>query len=112
MAKLKYAYPIEEVHGKLKGKFGAAIRKQANAKGNREAFSVNYGTRTSDPSADETAARTRFGAIAALVGARRKNVAQRSSDQTAFKAQSTYPTLTKYLWHICTQTYEASLEND
>jgi len=112
MAKLKYAYPIEEVHGKLKGKFGAAIRTLANAKGKREAFSVNYGTRTSAPSQAETAARTRFGAIAKLVATRRNTASQRATDQANFEAQSTYPTLTKYLWSVATASYLASQQDE
>jgi len=108
MAKLTYKYPIDEVHGKLKGTFGASIRKAANAKGDRKAFSVNYGTRSSDPSADEITNRTRFGAIGKLVGQRRKDPSKRATDQAAFKAQSTYPTLTKYLWSVCTAQYNSS----
>jgi len=108
MAKLEYEYPIKTVRGKLKDKFGANKRKAANAKGQQDPFSVIYGTRTSDPSADEITNRTRFGAIGKLVGQRRKDPSKRATDQAAFKAQSTYPTLTKYLWSVCTAQYNSS----
>ena len=111
MAKLVFAYPIEEVHGKLKGKFGANCRKAKNAKGERKPFSVQYGARdlTNKPySTGETSAQNRFAGIAALVAARRKNTQKRVQDQADFKAQSVYPTLTKYLWAICAEEYDTS----
>ncbi|MCQ2340853.1 MAG: hypothetical protein MJZ48_00100 [Paludibacteraceae bacterium] len=114
MAKLVFAYPIEEVHGKLKGKFGANCRSAKNAKGERKPFSVQYGTRdlTNKPlSTAEITARSRFKTIQAMVATRRKDVSQRSADQAAFKAQSTYPTLTKYLWAVCIQAYDAAQED-
>jgi len=43
-----------------------------------------------------------------LVGQRRKDPSKRATDQAAFKAQSTYPTLTKYLWSVCTAQYNSS----
>jgi len=109
MAKLKFYYPIEEVHGALKKKvFGAAKRTTPNAEGEQANFSVIYGKRTAEVTEAERARWTKFGAIAAMVGARRKNVTKRVQDQVAFKAQSTYKTLTSYLWSICKAEYLAS----
>jgi len=112
MAKIIWKYPIEEVHGALKKKvFGAAKRTSPNAEGEQANFSVLYGQRTKEVSEAERSRWTKFGAIAAMVGARRKNVTKRVQDQVAFKAQSEYKTLTSYLWSICKAEYLASLED-
>jgi len=113
MAKIDWKYPIEAIHGALKkGVFGAAKHKSANAKGEVYNYSVNYGKRTTDPSQDEIDHRTKFGAIAAMVGARRNDITKRSQDQAAFKAQSTYTTLRSYLWSICAAQWEAAQDEN
>lgn len=61
--------------------------------------------------ADETAARTRFAAVQALVNARKINPAQRPTDQANFKAQTAYKTFSSYLWHICGVQYDEELAN-
>lgn len=112
MARLKWVYPIEEIHGALKkGVMGAAMRSTANNKGERFNFSVFYGKRdlTNKPlSADETAAREKFAAVRAAVIARKNNPGKRVTDQNAFKAQSTYKTMNAYLWSVCGAEYDAA----
>jgi len=105
MAKIEWKTPIEAVHGKLFAGFGAAKRKSPNAEGEQPNYSVFYGKRTKPVSSDETAARTRWGAIAAMVATRRKNATQRSQDIVAFNAQTAIPTMRKYLWSKCIAEY-------
>jgi len=115
MAKLEYEYPIKSVRGKLKDTFGAAKRKLANAEGKQDPFSVIYGERntTAHPITEhEQSIRDKFKAISLLVAARRKNAQKRVQDAVAFQAQSTYKTLTSYLWSVCTAEYVASLVED
>jgi len=111
MAKIDWKEPIEAMHGKIVGDFGAAKRKNANAKGEHYNFSVRYGKRdlTLHPvGTDEAAARSQFSAVSKLVGARRKNAQKRVQDAQAFAAQSTCKTLTEYLWSVCKAEYTAS----
>ncbi len=106
MAKISFVYPIEEIIGKLKGKFGAGRRKAANAKGLRNQWTIHYGTRSTPVTSDEVPARTRFGQIAAATTARLKNPQKQAADRTAFAAQSTYKTLRQYVWAQCTAELE------
>ncbi len=113
MGKVLWKYPIEEIHGKLRTDFGAAQRKSKNGNGERDPFTVIYGKRdmTNHPlSSYEVEARARFAAIRALVEEHRCNITKRVADYAGFKAQSTYKTMNKYLWAICTAEYNASLE--
>ena len=98
MAHLIYSYPIEEVHGKLKGKFGASRRKAANNKGERPNFSICYGTRSTTPSQAEMNRRDAFAANAALVAARMANLTKRAADKAAAKAAGM--TLKAYVWSL------------
>ncbi|MCQ2342157.1 MAG: hypothetical protein MJZ75_01500 [Paludibacteraceae bacterium] len=112
MASIKWKYPIESIHGALKKKvFGAAMRKAKNAKGEQPNFSVQYGERdlVNHPiTSGENAARARFAAVRALVADRKDDSTKRAQDQAAFKAQSTYTTLSAYLWHVCGQEYDSA----
>ena len=112
MAKVTWKYPIEELHGALKkGVMGAAQRKAKNNKGERDAFTVMYGKRTTQPTALELENRAAFAAISALCAQHRSNNVKRQQDQTNFKAQSTYNTFNAYLWNVCKAEYEESLED-
>ena len=108
MAKLKFAYPIEEVHGKLANGFGAAQRLAKNNDGKREPFSVHYGKRTTPVTALEVQNRPAFAAISALCSQHRNNINKRQTDQAGFKAQTEYKTFNAYLWNVCKQEYEAA----
>ena len=113
MGKVLWKYPIEEIHGKLRTDFGAAQRKSKNGNGERDPFTVIYGKRdlTNHPlSTAEIAARTRFAAVRALVDLHKSDQQKRMADVTAFRAQTTYKTLNKYLWAICAQEYDEAAE--
>ena len=111
MAKLKFAYPIEEVHGKLANGFGAAQRLAKNNDGKREPFSVRYGKRTTASTALELQNRANFGAINKLMAQHRASIQQRQTDQAGFRAQTEYKTFNAYLYNTCKAEYEASLED-
>ena len=106
MAKISFVYPIEEIVGKLKGKFGAGRHKAANAKGLRNQWTIHYGTRTTPKTTTETAHQTWFGTVAAATTARLKNPQKQAADRTAFAAQSQYKTLRQYVWAQCAAELE------
>ena len=56
----------------------------------------------------QTAAMTRFGAVAAMVNARMHNAETLPADKAAWKA-SGKKTFRKYLWVVCAAEYDASL---
>ena len=66
--------------------------------------------RSTSPGANELRARARFGAVAAAVKARSKNLSLMTSDQAAFIAQKDLAdgkkTLRAYYWYICGQEYD------
>ena len=67
--------------------------------------------RSTMPSSDELVARERFATVSAAVAERRKDLTKITTDQIAFKAQKDTPggcrTMTKYLWKICGEAYDA-----
>ena len=67
--------------------------------------------RSTDPSAKELLIRARFNAVSKAVQARRKDLMQINQDNTAFLAQRDTAggckTLTKYLWKVCGDAYDA-----
>ena len=64
------------------------------------------------PSSAELDVRERFAAVSAAVADRRKDLSKISIDQTAFKAQKDTPggcrTMTKYLWKVGGDIYDAA----
>ena len=66
--------------------------------------------RSTSPSADEMAARTRFAAVAQAVSTRAKDVSKITADQEAFKAQKDTPggrkTLKSWYWMVELQAYD------
>ena len=66
--------------------------------------------RSTSPGANELRARARFGAVAAAVKARSKNLSLMTSDQQAFIAQKDLAdgkkTLKAYYWFVCGQEYD------
>ena len=65
-------------------------------------------TRSTPVTADEQVIRTRFGAVARAVAARKKDLAHVASDLAAFNAQKEtgYKTLKSYLWSVCGAIYD------
>ena len=72
-------------------------------------------TRSTQPGADELAARNRFAAVRALVAARKKDLSHIADDQAAFVAQKDLAngkkTMTAYLWKICGEAYDEEQNN-
>ena len=66
--------------------------------------------RSTSPGANELRARARFGAVAAAVKARSKNLSLMTSDQAAFIAQKDLAegkkTLKAYYWKVCGDEYD------
>ena len=66
--------------------------------------------RSTSPSADEMAARTRFAAVAAAVATRAKDVSKITADQETFKAQKDTPggrkTLKAWYWMVELAAYD------
>ena len=110
MAKIKWKFPIEEIHGKLKSDFGASQRSSMNGYKERKPFTVFYGSRDTinhPVGAAETAARARFTAVVAMVQARKLNSTKRAQDMAAFaQNQSQYGTYNRYVWAVCGQEYD------
>ena len=109
MAKVTWKYPIEELHGALKkGVMGAAQRKSKNNKGERDAFTVMYGVRTTPVTEREQANREKFAAVRALVEVHKNDPQKRQADQAGFKAQTAIKTMNAYLWSVCKAEYESA----
>ncbi|MBQ0136986.1 MAG: hypothetical protein KBS40_03165 [Bacteroidales bacterium] len=108
MARVKWAYPIEELHGKLAKGFGAAQRASKNAKGKNDPFTVHYGVRTKPVTENEQANRDKFAAVRALVETHKNDPTKRQQDQAGFKAQTAIKTMNAYLWAVCKAEYEAA----
>ena len=72
-------------------------------------------TRSTQPGADELAARNRFAAVRALVAARKKDLSHIADDQAAFVAQKDLAngkkTMTAYLWKVCGEIYDEEQNN-
>ena len=74
-------------------------------------YMVGEYNRSTQPSANEMAARNRFAAVRAMVKARKTNLTTLSTDQAAFIAQKDQAggkkTWNAYLWYVCGQEYDA-----
>ena len=67
--------------------------------------------RSTEPTQNELAARTRFTAVQAAVNTRMKNLSTIATDREAFEAQKDLAggkkTLKSYLWKVCGDAYDA-----
>ena len=112
MAKIIYLDPIESVHGKLAKNHRTVYHGKSEI--NRYGVKTNYSSiydKEYDPdkvTPAQTAAMTRFGAIAAMVNARMLNAETPPTDKVAWNA-SGRKTFRKYLWVVCAAEYDASL---
>ena len=72
--------------------------------------------RSTMPSSAELDVRERFATVSAAVADRRKDLTKITTDQIAFKAQKDTPggcrTMTKYLWKVCGEAYDAEHPRD
>ena len=125
MAKIQWAKGIDYVSGLLSArpKKGEPHSTHANAllATHRVAattnpvctrvYMVGEYNRSTDPSAKELLIRARFNAVSKAVALRRKDLMQINQDNTAFLAQRDTAggckTLTKYLWKVCGEAYDA-----
>ena len=68
--------------------------------------------RSTEPTQNELAARTRFTAVQAAVNTRMKNLSTIATDREAFEAQKDLAggkkTLKAYLWKVCGDAYDQS----
>ena len=103
MAKVEYAFPVEVIHGKVakRHKIGFAHRKASKLN-----YTQSYSKRSTKYSQAEKDHQAKFAAVAAMVNARLADPNQMPLDQLAFKGQSKYETLRKYVWHICSEEYD------
>ena len=69
-------------------------------------FDAERYTRSTQPSADEMAAREKFAAVARAVALRKKNLSQVATDQANFAAQTQYKTMRSYLWSLESASYD------
>ena len=126
MAKVKVGPAgIETISGALKrpkklnghnhGNYLVAVHRQAastNPNCQRlYSFDADRYKRSTDPSAKELLIRARFNAVSKAVALRRKDLMQINQDNAAFLAQRDTAggckTLTKYLWKVCGDEYDA-----
>ena len=72
-------------------------------------------TRSTQPSSEELDRRERFGAVAAMVQLRKKDLSKISQDQIDFLAQKDTAggckTMLKYLWSVCMAEYDQAHSN-
>lgn len=106
--KITYLAPVDNASGKIFGKkerFTAVTRSYGNyrrgctATGKRDLVNHPY-------TEEEKAHKIKFAAIAKAVLLRMANPSQIAQDQQAFREQTEYNTLRKYLWHLEMEAYE------
>ena len=122
MAKVEWSAGIDSVSGALSkpGKSGQHSCNKMLLGTHRVAATTNPNCnrlylrkkveRSTSPSADEMAARTRFAAVATAVATRAKDVSKITADQEAFKAQKDTPggrkTLKAWYWMVELAAYD------
>ena len=122
MAKVNWSAGIDSVSGALSkpGKSGQHSCNKMLLGTHRVAATTNPNCnrlylrkkveRSTSPSADEMAARTRFATVAANVATRAKDVSKITADQEAFKAQKETPggrkTLKAWYWMVEIAAYD------
>ena len=123
MAKVEWSAGIDSVSGALSkpGKNGQHTCAKMLLGTHRTAATTNPNCnrvyirkqvkRSTMPSSAELDVRERFATVSAAVADRRKDLTKITTDQIAFKAQKDTPggcrTMTKYLWKICGEAYDA-----
>ena len=97
MAKVEYAFPVDKIHGRIskKHKLGFAHRK-ASLKN----YTVTYGVRTTPYTEKETTQKAKFTTVGQAVRARMKDPTKINEDLAAFKAQTEFKTLYRFLWNL------------
>ena len=108
MARITYIEPVASVSGKLFGKSNIIFMRRKAATSNTDVpnFTHSVGKRSTQPSENELAHRTKFGQIAKAVSTRLTIPTQMAKDQAAYKGQTAYKTLRQYVWHQVSDTME------
>ena len=103
MAKVEYAFPVDKIHGRVskKHKVGFLHRTASNRN-----FTTSYGTRSTQPSAEEIEHREKFAAVCKLARKRIINPSMSAADQAGFAAQKRYTTLWGYVFRQEWDAYE------
>ena len=100
--KITYLAPVDNASGKIFGKkqsFVAVTRSFGNRRrgcsvtGQRDLVNHPY-------TESEVAQQTKFGTIARMVTARMADPSKMTEDQQAFREQTEYDTMRKFLWHL------------
>ena len=99
---IEYIAPVENASGKIfgmKSRFVAVTRNWGNRRrgcsvtGQRDLVNHPYTEK-------EVTHRTKFATIARMVTARMADPSKMVEDQQAFREQTEYDTMRKYLWHL------------
>ena len=100
--KITYLAPVDNASGKIFGKKEKFIAVTRNW-GNRRRGCTASGKRNLKDhpyTESEVAQQTKFGTIARMVTARMADPSKMTEDQQAFREQSEYDTMRKFLWHL------------
>ena len=105
---INYLAPVDNASGKIFGKkekFVAVTRSFGNRRGcsvtgQRDLVNHPY-------TESEVAQQTKFGTISRMVTARMADPSKMTEDQQAFREQSEYDTMRKFLWHLIQEEMDA-----
>ena len=106
---ITYLAPVDNASGKIFGKKEKFIAVTRNW-GNRRRGCTASGKRNLKDhpyTESEVAQQTKFGTIARMVTARMADPSKMTEDQQAFREQSEYDTMRKFLWHLIEEELEA-----
>ena len=106
---ITYLAPVDNASGKIFGKKEKFIAVTRNW-GNRRRGCTASGKRNLKDhpyTESEVAQQTKFGTIASMVSARMADPSKMTEDQQAFREQSEYDTMRKFLWHLIEEELEA-----
>ena len=105
---ITYLAPVDNASGKIFGKKEKFIAVTRNW-GNRRRGCTASGKRNLKDhpyTESEVAQQTKFGTIASMVSARMADPSKMTEDQQAFREQSEYDTMRKFLWHLIEEELE------
>ena len=107
--KITYLAPVDNASGKIFGKKEKFIAVTRNW-GNRRRGCTASGKRNLKDhpyTESEVAQQNKFGTIASMVSARMADPSKMTEDQQAFREQSEYDTMRKFLWHLIQEEMDA-----
>ena len=95
MGKVTYQFPVADICGKIGKDAEVGFAHRGNTK-----YTVKYGKRTTEPSAEELAHREKFKTVLAATRLRLKDPDQSLQDQLAFAKQTKYKSLYRYVFNL------------